>query len=91
MITSRRMAGLRPAGMAIIVALALGACSSAPPVKHFEPVLGAGFANSPANAKAEPPVSQFWRGFNDPLLDSLVERALSANTDVRSAAASLRE
>ena len=91
MITSRRMASLRPAGVAIAVSLALAACSSAPPARHFEPVLGAGFTNAPASAKAEEPVSQFWRGFNDPLLDSLVERALSANTDVRSAAASLRE
>lgn len=91
MITSRRMASLRPAALAIAVAVALSACSSAPPVKHFEPVLAAGFTNAPASAKAEEPVSQFWRGFNDPLLDSLVERALAANTDVRSAAASLRE
>lgn len=91
MITPRRIASLRPAGLAIAVSLALAACSSAPPAKHFEPVLGAGFTNAPAGAKAEAPVSQFWRGFNDPLLDSLVERALAANTDVRSAAASLRE
>ena len=91
MITSRRMASLRPAGLAIAVSVALAACSSAPPARHFEPVLATGFTNAPASAKAEEPVSQFWRGFNDPLLDSLVERALSANTDVRSAAASLRE
>ncbi|USX23050.1 efflux transporter outer membrane subunit [Oxalobacteraceae bacterium OTU3REALA1] len=91
MITSRRMASLRPASLAIAVSLTLAACSSAPPAKHFEPVLGAGFTNAPTSAKAEEPVSQFWRGFNDPLLDSLVERALAANTDVRSAAASLRE
>ena len=64
MITSRRMASLRPAGMAIAVSLALAACSSAPPAKHFEPVLGAGFTNAPDGAKAEEPVSQFWRGFN---------------------------
>jgi hypothetical protein len=52
--------------------------------------LGGSFVNAPA-ATAGEPVGEFWRAFHDPLLDSLVQRALKANTDVRSAAASLRE
>ncbi len=32
---------------------------------------------------------EFWSGFNDPLLTRLVERALSANTDLRVAMARL--
>lgn len=72
------------------VALVLTACSSAPPVKKFEPALDSGFANAPSAAAGEP-VGEFWHAFNDPLLDTLVQRALKANTDIRSAAASLRE
>jgi multidrug efflux system outer membrane protein len=76
---------------ALAVTLALAGCSSAPPVKLYQPELGGGFTNAPAGAAAEAPVSLFWTAFHDPLLDSLVQRALKANTDVRSAAASLRE
>jgi multidrug efflux system outer membrane protein len=75
---------------ALAVTLALAGCSSAPPVKLYQPELGGSFANAPTAAAGEP-VSEFWRGFHDPLLDSLVQRALKANTDVRSAAASLSE
>ena len=75
----------------LAVALALAGCSSAPPVKLYQPELGGGFTNAPAGTAAEAPVGQFWTAFHDPLLDSLVQRALKANTDVRGAAASLRE
>jgi outer membrane protein, multidrug efflux system len=34
---------------------------------------------------------EFWRGFNDPQLDSLIEEALNANHDIRIATARLRE
>jgi hypothetical protein len=36
-------------------------------------------------------IARFWRGFNDPVLTQLVERALGANGDVRIAQARLRE
>jgi multidrug efflux system outer membrane protein len=75
--------------LAATLTLALAGCSSAPPVKLYQPELGASFANAPAVAGE--PVSEFWRAFHDPLLDTLVQRALKANTDVRSATASLRE
>lgn len=81
---------------ALAVALALAGCSSAPAVKLYQPELGGSYVNAPAAAAAAgeqvgAQVGEFWRAFNDPLLDSLVQRALKANTDVRSAAASLRE
>jgi multidrug efflux system outer membrane protein len=75
---------------ALSLALALAGCSSAPPVKLYQPQLSDNFTNAPATPDSAP-VSEFWRAFHDPLLDSLVGRALNANTDVRSAAASLRE
>lgn len=88
-----RSPGSRQSGLAIAVtaALLLAGCSSAPKLKPFEPALQAAFVNAPEAARAEEPVSQFWRGFQDAQLDGLIERALQANTDVRSAAASLRE
>jgi multidrug efflux system outer membrane protein len=89
--TEHRKHLLPPLLTSLTVVLALAACSSAPPVKHYEPVLESGFKNAPPMAAAEEPVSEFWSAFHDPLLDSLVQRALKANTDVRSAAASLRE
>lgn len=74
-----------------VAALALAACSNAPPLKLYDPGTAAGFANAPPEASASEPVAEFWRAFNDPILDSLVQRALKANSDVRTAGASLRE
>jgi multidrug efflux system outer membrane protein len=82
--------------IALSAALLLGACSSAPKLALFQPVLPASFANAPDAALAlsaatgEPP-ARFWQGFNDPILDSLVQRALQANVDVRTAGARLDE
>lgn len=45
-------------------------------------------AASPAVAQAEPP-SRWWSLYQDPRLDSLVEAALAANTDLRVAEANL--
>lgn len=81
--------------------LALAACSSAPPLRLYTPALAPTFANAPAGAAsaasaasaaapAEPP-ARFWQGFHDPLLDSLMQRALAANTDIRTALARLNE
>jgi NodT family efflux transporter outer membrane factor (OMF) lipoprotein len=43
-----------------------------------------------APAAAEPDLSAWWRQFEDPVLDQLVDRALSQNLDLESAAARLR-
>jgi len=40
---------------------------------------------------ADPVVVEWWKQFNDPILDRLVERAIAGNRDVRAAAAVLRE
>jgi multidrug efflux system outer membrane protein len=69
----------------------LAACAAPAPVKKFAPALQAGFVNAPETSASAEPVGSFWTGFKDAQLDSLVARALQANTDVRSAAANLRE
>ncbi len=78
---------------ALMAALALGACVVGP--DHRDPRPGApaqtpfDSARSPAFTGDEPP-GRWWSLFRDPLLDSLVEEALRANTDLRVAAANLR-
>jgi len=73
-------------------ALALAGCAVGPNYRSPEPqapgqtpfVSGA----SPAFTHNQPP-GRWWSLFNDPTLDRLVEQALTANTDLRVAAANL--
>jgi multidrug efflux system outer membrane protein len=78
----RRAALLGPAVLA-------AACSTAPRLPLYQPPLAPQFAN--AQVSAQEPVGQFWRGFQDPELDQLVAAALTANADLRIAAANLDE
>jgi len=88
---------MRKGGWAPLLALALGACATAgpdyrPPEKSaataaaaqgaFLSAQGASFSN------AELP-DHWWRLYDDPRLDMLVEQALSANADLRVADANL--
>jgi multidrug efflux system outer membrane protein len=70
-------------------ALLAAACSTAPTLPLYQPPPEAQFAN--ADASAQEPVAKFWRGFQDPELDLLVDAALAANADLRIAAANLAE
>ena len=71
--------------------LLLAACSHAPTVARYEPPLTPGFVNAGGAAAEGEPAAAFWQNFHDPLLDTLVQRALKANVDVRTAGANLRE
>lgn len=78
--------------VALPVAAMLAGCATGPEVRPFRPDAGAAFANAPAEAAASAaPAADFWRGFNDADLDTLVARALAANHDLRIAAANLQE
>lgn len=81
--------------LAVTAALALSACTTvgpdfrspsatAPAQQDFAS------ARSPAFTGDEPP-GRWWSLFRDPVLDRLVEDALRANTDLRVAAANLRQ
>jgi multidrug efflux system outer membrane protein len=76
---------------ALFAAILLAACSHAPQLARYQPPAQAGFVNAPEQSVNSEPVAEFWRRFEDEQLSSLVQRALKANTDVRSAAASLAE
>ncbi|WP_336957945.1 efflux transporter outer membrane subunit [Sphingobium aquiterrae] len=84
--------------LAPLLSLALAACATAGPDYHppehaaatrpsaqgaFRSAQGAGFAQAPLP-------DHWWRLYNDPRLDALVEQALAANADLRVAAANLK-
>lgn len=80
--------------IAAIAALALAGCAVGPNYRRPAPAVAAqaplASAASPAFTASEPP-GRWWSLFADPLLDRLVEQALSANTDLRVAAANLAQ
>ncbi|CAN5248496.1 TolC family protein [soil metagenome] len=88
----------RGAVSAVVSAAALllaAGCAVGPNYKVASPAIDAGFVNAgSASVNAQPPVADiatFWKGFGDPALSQLVERALAANGDVRIAQARLQE
>ena len=83
--------------LAAAVAASLAACTTVGPDYHLpkEAVINRQGANAPFVASSEPvfkkaPLpAQWWRLYDDPTLDKLIEKALVANTDLRIAAANL--
>ncbi len=49
------------------------------------------FHSQAAGASGDPAIEQWWRSFHDPELDSLIQRAMHANIDLRIAASRLLE
>lgn len=84
----RGPAGLR--GVGLLAALfATAACSTLPSERATAPDLPAGWTDAPAGASA--PVADWWRRFNDPGLDALVQEALEDGPSVHLAMARVRE
>lgn len=76
-----------PSSLAVVTALALAACAS--PRTPDLSLPGAFEAQSGAAQAIA--LDQWWTAFGEPELTGLVEQALAANTDVRTAAARLQE
>lgn len=80
--------------IALLAGASLSGCMVGPDYVSPAPKLPAQTAfaggNTAAFAPAEPP-AEWWKLFNAPVLDRLVEEALTANTDLRVAAANLRQ
>jgi NodT family efflux transporter outer membrane factor (OMF) lipoprotein len=79
--------------MSIALALALAACASGPDyARPATPSAAAGpfvAAKTPAVQPLAPVPDNWWRLYNDPVLDGLIADALAHNTDVRAAVARL--
>lgn len=93
---NQAMTGLT-AVAAVVAALAmLGGCAAVgPDYEAPKPAVDASFLNVGAGSNTAEPtaadIASFWRGFQDPTLNALVERALQVNGDVRIAQARLQE
>lgn len=81
--------------MTAVSTLALAACATGPNyvAPTTSPPAAGPFvaATSPAIDPAAPIAGQWWRLYNDPVLDGLITDALAANTDVRQAVARLEK
>ena len=81
-----------------LMAAALAACTTVGPDYHVpqEAVIKRDAANAPfmgaaeAPFKSEPLPADWWRLYNDPLLDKLIAKAFANNADLRVAAANLQ-
>jgi multidrug efflux system outer membrane protein len=83
---------LFPAAIACATGLLLAGCKAGPNYQAPKTEVGAAYANgAQTNITTGPIAITWWRGFNDPKLDGLVERALSANHDLRIATARVRQ
>ncbi len=71
----------------------LAGCAVGPNYKRPQTSVANSFANAPTNAVSpdEAALARWWKGFNDARLDSLVDRAITNNHDLRIATANLKE
>ena len=86
---------LRAAWLPLVAALVLAGCASTASVapetetpRQFKELTTAQAGQTAAPVQV---AGDWWRAFNDPALDALVERAAARNTDIRQAAARLAE
>jgi multidrug efflux system outer membrane protein len=75
-----------------LLLFALGGCAVGPDYKEPEIAVEGTFLGTPQNGfGAGSTVALWWRGFRDPDLDELIDRAIRASFDVRVAAARVRQ
>jgi NodT family efflux transporter outer membrane factor (OMF) lipoprotein len=86
------MANSRPFWSLLAPALLASACAVGPDYHRPETHTPAQFiaAGAPAGAAPAPELASWWHGLQDPVLDSLVERAITANPDIEIALSRLQ-
>lgn len=79
--------------LATILTIAVGGCSVGPNYERPETSAPASWSEALAGGETNAPASltSWWKTFNDPELDSLVERAVRSNLDLRIAQAHVAE
>jgi len=81
-----------PALAAGTVLLALAGCATAAATRAATtPTPPAAWQQAAASPRDEAALAQWWRQFNDPILDELIVRALASSPDVRTAVAKVTE
>ncbi len=73
----------------VLATAALAGCALGPDYRQPQMPLAADFENASGEHAAEPP-REFWRRFDDPELNQLVDDALKTNHDIRIAVANLQ-
>lgn len=91
----------RPVIVVAAIALGCAGCSVGPTYREPKPVVAPGFGEVPpdagqpagaSGAEADPELlRRWWTSFRDPTLDSLIERALRNNRDLKQAVSRVRE
>lgn len=74
---------------ALAATLAVAGCVTLPSERAEAPALPSAWRDAPQGA--ELPVTDWWRGFNDPALDRLVEEALAEGPSIELAVSRVRE
>ena len=75
----------------LVTAIVLGGCAVGPHYKAPQPAAAAYHAADAQLVKQEPFDPQWWKQFDDPVLDALVQKSIAANTTIRLAQARLAE
>ena len=77
----------------VLIALALAGCNVGPDYRPPQTTLPTDWSEKIAGGATTQPVAvvQWWKTFNDPVLDALVHRAVQSNLDLRIAASRIRE
>ena len=75
----------------LLAAAALAGCTVGPNYRPPEAAVPAGFGEPQAPAGATVDPARWWTAFDDPMLTSLVERALKDNPDIAIAASRVRQ
>ncbi len=77
---------------ALVAAVALAGCAVGPNYHPPKTEVASAFANgTQTNLAVAPTLSDWWREFNDPILNRLTDLALATNQDLRIATAHVRE
>jgi outer membrane protein, multidrug efflux system len=80
--------------VALLAGAMVGGCKVGPDYQAPEVAVPSNYANGPATQPTTQPVADlatWWKTFNDPMLESLVDRAVESNLDLRVAAARVAE
>lgn len=83
--------GILRSAAATALAAALAGCSLMPRERPTPGALPASWVDAPEGAADPASLTDWWRGFEDPLLDQLVAEALESGGSVRTAALRVRE